>query len=75
MVIPGWSHARRSVLTDTITTIGCDACALGPSAACDDCIVTFLTAPPLGGVRVIDFGRRRADRAVRASHPYQRRRS
>lgn len=61
-------------MTDTITTIGCDACALGPSAACDDCIVTFLTGP-LGGVQVVDLGRRRADRPVRASHPYQRRRS
>lgn len=45
-------------------TVSCDECELAGSAACEDCVVTFLLDPPAPGAMVVDVAEARAVRML-----------
>jgi len=45
-------------------SISCDECVLNGSAACDDCVVTFLLDPPAADGIVVDVAEARAVRML-----------
>ncbi len=48
-------------------TISCDDCALQESAACDDCIVSFVVGHDRGEAVVIDAAEQRAVRLLQGA--------
>ena len=49
--------------TETLS-ISCEDCALNGTEACDDCVVTFLLAPPDASGIVVDVAEARAVRML-----------
>lgn len=45
-------------------TISCDECTLGPSPACEDCVVSFVVGSDVEGGVVIDAAEARAVRLL-----------
>jgi hypothetical protein len=60
-------------MSETYITISCDTCAMRHTAACDDCVVTFLferdQAPPQAQAQaiVLDLDEQRAVRLLAAA--------
>lgn len=51
-------------MTTESISISCDECSLAHTAACDDCIVTFLLDPPEHQAMVVDVAEARAVRML-----------
>ena len=57
---------------DGVLRIGCDGCAMASTAACDDCLVTFLcderaVEPPQPRAVVLDLEEHRAVRRLQSA--------
>jgi hypothetical protein len=50
--------------TDDVLTIDCDQCVMQHTAACDDCVVTFLCTPRSASSVVVDVAEVRALRLL-----------
>ena len=57
---PLWHLGRMS---ETVISISCDSCAMQHTAACSDCVVTFICDVSDGGV-VFDLAEQRAVRLL-----------
>ena len=50
--------------SDSVLRIDCDACALQATAACEDCVITFLCGTEASSPVVVDLAEARAMRLL-----------
>ena len=60
----GVTHANPSIGREGAVTIDCDSCSLRDSAACDDCVVSFLLDREPDDAVVIEADEARAMRML-----------